>query len=329
MFSPQIIQFAVMILGALAVGGFVFAIATPYFNGEKKADQRIANIVSERVDKGKVSVDQKRRKAVQDVLDELDQRQKEDRKVSLRQRIAQAGLTISPLVFYLMSFGSAVVFGVVAFMSVNEGLALYVTGAAILVGGLGFPRWVVNFLARRRQKKFVAELANSIDIIVRGVKTGLPLNDCVGIIATESPEPIRSEFAKIVEEQKIGVTLGQGIERMYERMPLQEVSFLSIVITIQQSAGGNLAEALQNLSNVLRERKKLESKVRAFSQEAKSSAMIIGSLPILVMGAVYMSKPDYIDILFDTRSGNMMLAGSAVWMLMGVLVMRKMINFDY
>ncbi len=329
MFSPEILQFAIILLGALSVGGFVYAIATPYFNGEKKTNRRLARIVTDKAEQGRGTPDQKRRKAVQEVLDELDQRHREDRKLSMRKRLSQAGLNITPAVFYLLSLISAIAFGFGAFVSVNEGLAPYVTGAAILVGGIGFPRWVVNFLSRRRQRKFVQELANAIDIIVRGVKTGLPLNDCIGIIARESPEPLRSEFAKIVEEQKIGVTLGQGIERMYERMPLQEVNFLSIVITIQQSAGGNLAEALQNLSNVLRERKKLEGKVRAFSQEAKSSAMIIGALPVVVMGAVYLSKPDYISILFDTRSGNMMLAGSAIWMLIGVLMMRKMINFDY
>ncbi len=329
MFSQEIIQFAILILGALAVGGFVYAIATPYFNGEKKTDQRLAHIVADKSELNKATPDQKRRKAVQDVLDEIDQRQKENRKLSLRKRIEQAGLTTSPGMFYLLSLMSALLFGFGAFAMVQTGMAPYVIAAAVLVGGVGFPRWVLNFLARRRQKKFVEELANSIDIIVRGVKTGLPLNDCIGIIAKEAPEPVRSEFAKIVEEQRIGVTLGQGIERMYERMPLQEVNFLSIVITIQQSAGGNLAEALQNLSNVLRERKKLEGKVRAFSQEAKSSAMIIGALPLLVMGAVYMSKPDYINILFEERAGNMLLAGSAIWMLIGVLVMRKMINFDY
>lgn len=329
MFSPEMMQFAVMILGALSVGGIVYAIATPYFNGEKKADQRIANLGSEKSERGRGTVEQKRRKAVQDVLEELDERQKEDRKVSIRQRIAQAGLSISPFAFYAMSFISAAVFAMGAFVSVKLSVAPYVVGAAVLVGGIGFPRWVIGFLARRRQKKFINEFANSIDIIVRGVKTGLPLNDCIGIIAQESPDPIGPEFAKIVEEQRIGVTLGQGLERMYERMPLQEVSFLSIVITIQQSAGGNLAEALQNLSSVLRERKKLEGKVRAFSQEAKSSAAIIGALPILVMGAVYLSKPAYISVLFEERSGNMMLVGSAIWMLMGVLVMRKMINFDY
>lgn len=329
LFSPQIIQFAIILLGALSVGGIVYAIASPYFNGEKKADQRLANLSVDRADRAKKSPEQKRRMAVQDVLEELDHRQKEDRKISLRKRIAQAGLVISPAIFYLMSFVSAIVFGFVTFVSIKGALALYVAGAAAVVGGIGLPRWVLNFLAKRRQKNFIKELPNSIDIIVRGVKTGLPLNDCIGIIANESPEPMRSEFAKIVEEQRIGVTLGQGIERMYDRMPLQEVNFLSIVITIQQSAGGNLAEALQNLSNVLRERKKLEAKVVAFSQEAKSSAAIIGSLPILVMGAVYMSNPGYIMMLFDERLGNMMLAGSAFWMLCGVLVMRKMINFDY
>lgn len=329
MFSPEMIQFAIIMLGALAVGGFVYAIATPYFNGEKKAGQRIADLTSEKTDHSRYSPEQKRRKAVQDVLDELDSRQKENAKVSMRQRLLQAGFSISPLIFYLISGVSAIVLGGLTYMFVGESVALYATGAAIFAGGIGLPRWVVNFLSARRQRKFVSQLANAIDIIVRGVKTGLPLNDCIGIIAAESPAPLGQEFAKIVEEQRIGVTLAQGIERMYERMPLQEVSFLSIVISIQSAAGGNLAEALQNLSNVLRERKKLEGKVRAFSQEAKSSAAIIGSLPILVMGAVYMSKPDYIMILFNERSGNMMLAGSAIWMLMGVLMMRKMINFDY
>ena len=329
MFSPEIIQFAIILLGALSVGGFVYTIATPYFNGEKKADQRLAGLAGEKSDRSRYSPEQKRRKAVMEVLDELDQRQKESAKVPMRQRLSQAGLSISPAIFYVISAVTAALFGVIAYTFTGESVALYATGAAVFAGGFGLPRWFINFLSARRQRKFVSQLANAIDIIVRGVKTGLPLNDCIGIIAAESPAPLGQEFAKIVDEQRIGVTLAQGIERMYERMPLQEVSFLSIVISIQSAAGGNLAEALQNLSNVLRERKKLEGKVRAFSQEAKSSAAIIGALPILVMGAVYISKPDYIMILFNERSGNMMLAGSAVWMMMGVLMMRKMINFDY
>jgi tight adherence protein B len=244
----------------------------------------------------------------------------------LRRRLSQAGVTITPGVFYTLSLVSMAVFALVVLIGTGNNIA---TVAAAIVGLFGFPRWVLNFKSKRRQRKFTEAFANAIDIIVRGVKTGLPLNDCIGMIAQESPEPVRSEFAKIVEEQRIGITLGQGLERMYERMPLQEVNFMSIVITIQQSSGGNLAEALQNLSNVLRERKRLESKVRAFSQEAKSSAAIIGSLPVIVMAAVYIAKPKYIALLMTEPMGHMMLAGSAIWMLMGVLVMRKMINFDY
>jgi tight adherence protein B len=209
------------------------------------------------------------------------------------------------------------------------GSPIYVAGAAGLIAMLGVPRFLLSYLTKRRQKKFLAEFANAIDIIVRGVKSGLPLNDCLQIIAAESPEPVKTEFVELMEQQRVGVTLAQGLERMLSRMPLAEVSFFMIVISIQQQAGGNLAEALGNLANVLRDRKRLKSKVDAFSSEAKSSAAIIGALPLAVMGLVYVSTPAYISLLWTEKLGHMMLMGSAVWMLCGVLVMRKMINFDY
>ncbi len=173
------------------------------------------------------------------------------------------------------------------------------------------------------------DFANAIDIIVRGVKSGLPLNDCLQIIAAETPEPVKGEFRDLVEQQSIGVTLAKAFDRMYDRIPLQEVNFFSIVVAIQQQTGGNLAEALGNLSQVLRDRRKLQGKVAAFSAEAKTSAAIIGALPPTVMLMVYLSTPDYIGLLWTEKLGQVMLAGSAIWMLIGVLVMRKMINFDY
>jgi tight adherence protein B len=326
LFSPELIQYAVMLLGSLAVGGFVYALAMPWFNGEKKTSRRIEHIIASPAEGHHASPDNKRRKAVQEVLDELDKKHKEKSKLTLRRRLAMAGLSMKPPMFYLLSFVSMLVFGFLFLLITGKPI---VAGAAAMVGLLGFPRWVLNYLSKKRQKKFIQEFANAIDIIVRGVKSGLPLNDCIGMIARESPDPVGPEFARIVEEQKVGVPLGKALERMYERMPLQEVNFMSIVITIQQSSGGNLAEALQNLSSVLRERKKLEGKVRAFSAEAKSSAMIIGALPIIVMGLVYLIKPGYMTVLFVEPVGNMLLAASAFWMMMGVLVMRKMINFDY
>jgi tight adherence protein B len=164
---------------------------------------------------------------------------------------------------------------------------------------------------------------------VRGVKAGLPLLDCMKMIATEAPEPLKTEFRVIVETQAVGMPLGEACNKLYERTPVPEANFFAIVISIQQKAGGNLSEALGNLSRVLRDRKKMKSKIRAMSQEAKASAGIIGALPVAVMTLVYVTSPQYISLLFTEPLGNVMLAGSAAWMTMGVLVMKKMINFDF
>ena len=213
---------------------------------------------------------------------------------------------------------------------------MLITGSSLLVSllvafvcAIGVPRWLLARLIKKRQTKFLIEFANAIDIIVRGIKSGLPLPDCLQIIATESPEPVKSEFVDLVEQQKVGVPLTRAFERMYERMPLQEVNFFAIVVAIQSQTGGNLAEALANLAQVLRDRYRLQAKVRAFSAEAKASAMIIGSLPPAVMLIVYLTTPEYISLLFTEKMGNMMLMASAAWMLIGIIVMRKMINFDY
>jgi tight adherence protein B len=168
-----------------------------------------------------------------------------------------------------------------------------------------------------------------VDIIIRGLKAGLPLSDAMRVIGAETGPPIGPEFLEIVEGQRLGIPLDQGFERLAERFPLPEVMFLSIVIGIQSKAGGNLAEALGNLSRMLRERKKMKSRIRAMSQEAKTSAMIIGSLPFLVGGGLYVLSPDYLRPFLDTQVGNLVLAACLLWMLIGILVMRKMINFTF
>jgi tight adherence protein B len=149
------------------------------------------------------------------------------------------------------------------------------------------------------------------------------------MITADSPEPVCSEFRAIVETQSFGLPLSDACAKLYERIPVAEANFFGIVISIQQKAGGNLSEALGNLSRVLRDRKKMKAKIQAMSMEAKASAGIIGSLPPAVMTLVYLSSPRYIELLWLEPMGRMMLAASAFWMLMGVLVMRKMINFDF
>ena len=170
---------------------------------------------------------------------------------------------------------------------------------------------------------------DAVDIIVRGVKAGLPLLDCLKMITIEAPEPVKSEFRAIIETQAIGIPLGEACAKLYEQMPLAEANFFSIVVSIQQRSGGNLAEALGNLSRVLRDRKKMKAKIQAMSQEAKASAGIIGALPLAVMTMVYITSPNYISLLWTAPLGRVMLAASVVWMAMGVMVMKKMINFDF
>jgi tight adherence protein B len=197
------------------------------------------------------------------------------------------------------------------------------------IGFLGVPRWALGFLVAARQKKFTNQLADGLDVIVRGVKSGLPLNQCLRIIAQESPEPLKSEFQALCDSQAMGVPLDQGLQRMYERMPLPEVNFFAIVLTIQQKTGGNLSESLGNLSAVLRARKMMAEKVKALSSEAKASAMIIGCLPIGVMGMVYFTRPDYIMILFTDPTGNLILMGAGVMMSLGIFIMHRMVNFKF
>jgi tight adherence protein B len=172
------------------------------------------------------------------------------------------------------------------------------------------------------------EFPNAIDVIVRGVKAGLPLGDCMNIIASEASEPVRSEFRNIVDAQALGLSLGEAVERIVESVPVAEAKFFSIVINIQQKAGGNLSETLGNLSRVLRDRKRMRVKINAMSMEAKSSASIIGALPFVVACMVYLTSPAYIELLWKTHAGQLALFGCAFWMSVGIMMMRKMINFD-
>ncbi|MCG8560916.1 MAG: type II secretion system F family protein [Hyphomicrobiales bacterium] len=329
MVDQQLLQLAVVFLAALAVGGIVYVLVFPYISGEKKAEKRRSSVATRQsASRARAANDvlSTRKKEVQETIKELEAKQKSKKKATLQVRLTRAGLNVPVRSYWLASLMLGAGVGLVVFVT---GSPAVVSVAAGFAAAMGIPRWLLAYMTKRRQKKFLIEFANAIDIIVRGVKSGLPLNDCLQIIAAETPEPVKSEFEDLVEQQRVGVPLSKAFDRMYERVPLQEVNFFSIVIAIQQKVGGNLAEALGNLSQVLRERQKLHGKVQAFSAEAKSSAAIIGALPPLVMLVIYITTPDYIELLWTEQLGQVMLAGSAIWMLMGVLVMRKMINFDY
>lgn len=320
----------IALLATLAVGGVAYVLLYPLLTRGDRAEKRknditVAEIEVRRTRKSADSITS-RRQQVEETLKKVEARQRSRNRPPLASRIQQAGLTWSKRRFIVVSVVIAFLFAVVPLLF---GQPWYVAIGAAIAAGLGAPRWLLSYLKKRREARFIEELPNAIDVIVRGVKAGLPLGDCIRIIASETTEPLRGEFRTISESTAVGVPLPDACAKLYDRVPISETNFFGIVITIQQKAGGSLAEALGNLSRVLRERKKMRAKIVAMSQEAKASAAIIAALPIAVMLLVYLTSPGYIELLWTHPMGRMMLVASAGWMTMGTLVMRRMINFDF
>jgi tight adherence protein B len=320
---------AIAFLVTVAAAGVLWVFVYPTLSGEAKAERRMESVakpaqVSRTVPQR--GQQRSRREQVEETLKELEVRQKQLKRPPLSIQISQAGLSWSKRQFIIIS----AVLGLVAFagaFAVDAGLVpAFGIGFA---AALGAPRWLLKYLKKRREENFLNAFPDSVDVIVRGIKAGLPLLDCLRIVTNDAPEPVKSEFRQIVESQTIGIPIGEACAKLYDRMPLAECNFFGIVISIQQKSGGNLSEALGNLSRVLRDRKKMKAKIKAMSMEAKASAVIIGALPIAVMILVYITSPSYIELLWTHPMGRMMLVACATWMLMGTLVMRKMINFDF
>jgi tight adherence protein B len=325
-----LILVTVVVLTVVALGGAGFAFAGA---GSDRARARVAAIGKAKTaavtTKSAAEDIMSRRKSVQVVLKELELRQSQEKnkqRPSLRRRIEQAGLSITPRSYWIYSGIAGMVAAVLAFLAVPWIIAAVLAGFAF---ALGAPRWVLVFLKARRQKAFTREFASAVEAIVRSVKTGLPVHEALRLVGSEIPEPVGGEFRLLTDSLKLGITMEDGIKRMFDRMPTAEVNFFGIVMSIQTKSGGNLSEALSNLAGVLRDRKRLVNKIRALSSEAKAGAIIIGSMPPGVMIMVYITTPDYMKVLLLTDIGNLLLMGCAVWMVLGILVMKKMIAIKY
>ena len=318
---------ATAFLAMVAVGGVAYVFIYPLLSGDARGEKRQQALVESggaRIRRG-ADPERSRRESVAASLKEIDAREKERTKLTLTKRLLQAGLDWHPRKFYLVSAGCACATAFIMFVVTGNVLMVPV---GLIVGAVGLPFWFMGFLKKRRIKSFLDELPNALDVVTRGLKSGLPLGDCLRMISAEAAEPVKTEFRLIVEAQSVGISIGDAALKMFERVPVPEANFFGIVLSIQQKTGGNLSESLGNLSKVVRERRKMKNKVQAVSMEAKASAGIIASLPVVVAVLVYFSSPSYIEKLWITEAGRIVLMGCGMWMFFGVMIMRKMINFD-
>jgi len=320
---------AAALLAMAALVGVVAAVALGRPRRRLRQRMRALGLVPDRRARGMAGmsvrdVGSPRQRRIQERLQELEKAKKRPRGNQIRADLLQAGLDVDyrRYVLAMLLLGAVVVL-----ILANLGLALWLALVLGVIASFGLPKLVLRLIALSRQGKFTAEFATAMDVLVRGMRSGLPVGECLTIIGREVGDPVGQEFRLLVEGQKLGMSLDDLMRRGIERFPTAEYRFFAIVLQIQQQTGGNLADTLEGLSSVLRERKQMRDKVKALSSEAKSSAIIIGSLPFAVAGLVYLMSPDYISLLFTERLGNIMLAGGLLWMSVGVGVMYKMVNF--
>ncbi len=330
---PGVLVFAVVLVLSLMALAYLFYSVT--LGPRARLQRRIAAVAGapqalQRAPRGRalkaLSAAGGRRKNIHSKLKGMDEKRAGSGKGKLRENLEQAGLSWSVRTFVIVSIVLGALGGGLYLAS---GLPWIGVIFVALISGLGLPRLFVNHRRKRRLDRFTALLPDAIDLIVRGVRSGLPVAECITIIGNEMPDPVGSEFRLVAESQKLAVTIEEALNRATRRTPTPEFRFFTIVLQIQHQTGGNLAETLSKLSDVLRQRKKMRDKIQAMSMEAKASAGIIGSLPIVVGTVLYFIQPDYIALLFTTDAGNKILFAAGFVMGIGVLVMRQMINFDF
>jgi tight adherence protein B len=243
----------------------------------------------------------------------------------ISQKLAYAGLEMSTRRYAIFAgfFGFALFLAGILFRF-SPGTSL---SAALLLAVL-LPSRLLDFLAMRRQRRFLGGFTGAIDIILRGARSGLSLPDCMALVANDAAPNVRQEFAPVVAQLRAGVPLTGAMDRLAMRMPLPEVKFFTLVIAIQSQTGGNFTEALANLAGVLRERERVTAKVRTASAEVKASAITIGSLPFIVVGATALFAPDYIAVLWREEAGRRLAGLSILWLLVGVAVLRRMARIE-
>ncbi len=315
------------LLAMITIGAAGFALV-PSALGNKRADQRRkafqGDMRAARRDVEANRTRESRRKSVQEAL-KSQAAENTKKRLTVSDMLFQAGMTMSPATF----IRNSVIFGVVLFIVLFVvQVPIYFTAIFAVAGAYLLPRIYVMRKRAKYQDRFLDELPNAIEAIVRGVKTGLPLNDSMRVVAKDTKEPVKSEFGRVLDQQSFGFSMTDAVQVLLDRVPLPEVNFFVVVISVQQQSGGNLSEALGNLARVLRNRKKMKEKVKAMSSEAKASAGIIGSLPFVVATLVSIVSPSYLLPLVTTPVGQLCLGIGILMLATGIFFMSRMVKFE-
>ena len=244
----------------------------------------------------------------------------------LRARLERTGLKVSPGEYLLFSVVIALLFSAIAAMLFGRSPLIALLSG--LTSGLAIPHTLVKYLIARRLKAFTGQFPEAIDLIVRGLKSGLPVPASMQTVAAEIKDPVGREFTLVCDHIKIGETMEESLHLAAERVPTPEFRFFVTSLAVQRETGGNLAETLENLSTVLRLRRQMKLKIKAMSSEAKASAIILGSLPFLMFGIMMLTNADYVMGLFSDPRGLMMVGVGFASLFTGIFVMAKMVRFD-
>lgn len=321
-----VIVFVVVLTLLLALVGFGWWLARLVNGPQAKLKRRIAQVAGGRAQAAATGRGPRlSRRNLQARIDAEGAKRRRVWAWTLREQLKRAGLRMELRQYLALNAGLAVLAVLFAWAGHLPPIAMPLLAAIV---GLGLPKMVVAYLANRRANRFTAQFAEALEVIVRGLRTGLPLGECIAAIGNDMPAPLGSEFRLITENQRLGLSPKEALDRAVEHMPTADFKYFAIVLAIQQQTGGNLAETLAKLAELLRARKRMRDKIKAFSSEAKASAMIIGSLPIVVAALLFLVGRDYVMLLFTNDLGHLLIAIGAVMMVTGALVMRKMINFD-
>lgn len=295
-------------------------------NAGKATSRRLGAVKMRHSDSADARVEQQMRKAVAArrplIFADGQQVSRADK---LRLRLAQTGKKWTLQQYMSASGGLAFVIMALLWL---KGAPIYLALFGGLLVGAGLPHMAINFLMARRIKNFTANFPDAIELLVRGLKSGLPVGETLGVVAKEIPGPVGEEFKLVVEKIKIGKSMEESLQETADRLGTAEFQFFVITLAIQRETGGNLAETLANLADVLRKRAQMKLKIRAMSSESKASAYIVGSLPFFVFGMVWFVNPQYLAGFFYEQRLIIAGLGGALWMSIGVFIMAKMVNFE-